>query len=169
MSLRTAAWLLDCGGGVRVALPLTNLLHLIEDRALLQRVPLVPKHLSNVLLWQQRIFCVVDLAMQFGALVPATAASYVCLLGWCESDGRSDYGGLLVRELPRRVQIDDQSLATPTQQLAAQWAGVALTYFDFHGHIIPIIAPAALFEPAARMERAASSAQAQRHKDTRSA
>jgi chemotaxis signal transduction protein len=173
---RTPAWLLDCGAGVRVAVALPSLLHLIDDRTLLHRVPQVPRHFGQVLLWQQRVFPVVDLTLQMGARAPATndsAASgpalsgYVCLLGWCDAQQCSDYGGVLVRELPRRIQIADQSFATPTQKLAAQWAGLALTYFDFHGHVVPIIAPAALFEPAARTERAASSAQAPQHKDTR--
>ena len=170
---RTPAWLLDCGAGVRVAVAVPSLLHLIEDCTLLQRVPLVPRHLGQVLLWQQHVFPVVDLTLQMGARQPATdepaARGYICLLGWCDAQQCSDYGAVLVRELPRRIQIADQSLATPTQKLAAQWAGLALTYFDFHGHVIPIIAPAALFEPAARTERAAASTPAQQHKDPRRA
>jgi chemotaxis signal transduction protein len=170
---RTQAWLLDCGAGVRVAIAVPSLLHLIEDCSLLQRVPLVPRHLGQVLLWQQRVFPVVDLTLQMDAGQPVTdqpaAHRYVCLLGWCDAQQCSDYGGVLVRELPRRIQIADQSLATPTQKLAAHWAGIALTYFDFHGHVIPIIAPAALFEPAASTERAAASAPAQQHKDPRRA
>ena len=171
---RTPAWLLDCGAGVRVAVALPSLLHLIEDRTLLHRVPLVPRHLGQVLLWQKRVFPVVDLTLQLGARAatatePAAVHGYVCLLGWCDAQQSSDYGGLLVDALPRRIQVPDQSLATPTQKMAAQWAGLALTYFDFNGHVIPIIAPAALFEPAARTERAATSAPAQQHKDTRRA
>jgi hypothetical protein len=166
---QTGAWLLDCGAGVRIAVAVPSLLHLIEDRTLLHRVPLVPKHLGQVLVWQQRVFPVVDLTLQMGVTVAASENLYVCLLGWCDAQQHSDYGAVLLRALPRRIQIADQSLATPTQKMAAQWAGLALTYFDFHGHVIPIIAPAALFEPAARTERAADSAPAQRRKDTRSA
>jgi len=174
-SQSTPAWLLDCGAGVRLAVALPNLLHLIEDRTLLHRVPQVPKHLGQVLVWQQRVFPAVDLTLQPGMQpnqgpAPGSAEPvYVCVLGWCDAQQQSDYGAVLVRALPRRIQIPDESLATPTHKMAAQWAGLALTYFDFHGHVIPIIAPAALFEPAARTERAASSAPAQRHKDTRSA
>jgi chemotaxis signal transduction protein len=170
---RAPAWLLDCGAGVRVAIAVPSLLHLIEDCSLLQRVPLVPRHLGQVLLWQQRVFPVVDLTLQMGVHQPVTdqpaAHRYICLLGWCDAQQCSDYGGVLVRELPRRIQIADQSLATPTQKLAAHWAGLALTYFDFHGHVIPIIAPAALFEPVASTERAAASAPAPQHKDPRRA
>jgi hypothetical protein len=169
LSQQTPAWLLDCGAGVRIAVALPSLLHLIEDRALLHRVPLVPRHLGQVLVWQQRVFPAVDLTLQLGVPAPAPENLYVCLLGWCDAQQCSDYGAVLIRALPRRIQIADQALATPTQRMAAQWAGLALTYFDFHGHVIPIIAPAALFEPAARTERAASSAPAPRRKDTRSA
>jgi chemotaxis signal transduction protein len=169
MSKSTPAWLLDCGGGVHVAVALPSLLHLIEDTTLVQRVPVVPRHLGQVLLWQERCLAVVDLCLQLGRPLSSAARTYVCLLGWCNGKGESDYGGLLVRKLPRRVQITDQALATPTVQMASDWQGLALTYFDLQGHIFPIIAPAALFEPAARTERAASSGQAPQRKDMRSA
>ena len=167
MSKRTAAWLLDCGGSVRVAVSLHTLVHLIEDTSLLQRVPVVPRHLSQVLLWQDRVFPSVDLALQLQGRTASGKRTYVAMLGWRDGE-TTDYGALLVRELPRRIQIADQSLATPTPQLATQWQGLALTYFDLQGQVIPIITPAALFEPAARSERAASPAPAQRT-DTRSA
>jgi len=168
MSKQSSAWLLDCGGGTRVAVALPSLLHLIEDSSLLFRVPVVPRHLAQVLLWQQRVFPVVDLALQLTGSVPAGSRTYLCMLGWRDGSEQSDYGALLVRELPRRIQIPDASLATPTAPLAGQWQGLAVTYFDWQGQVIPIIAPAALFEPAARSERATGNAQARRT-DLRSA
>jgi chemotaxis signal transduction protein len=158
----TSAWLLDCGGGTRVAVALSTLLHLIEDNSLLFRVPVVPRHLAHVLLWQQRVFPVVDLALQLTGSTPAGAHTYICMLGWRNSSDQSDYGALLVRELPRRIHIPDQSLATPTPQLAGRWQGLALTYFALAKQVIPIIAPAALFESPARTDRGTSNVQAQR-------
>jgi len=164
----TAAWLLDCGGGTRVAVALATLLHLIEDSSLLFRVPVVPRHLAHVLLWQQRVFPVVDLGLQLTGSAPAGARTYICMLGWRNSSDQSDYGALLVRELPRRIHIPDQSLASPTTQMAGQWQGLALTYFTLAKQVIPIIAPAGLFAAPARTAQDTSSVQ-ERRPDMRSA
>ncbi len=169
MNKRTLAWLLDCGGGVRVAVALHSLLHLIEDTALLQRVPVVPRHLGQVLLWQERLFPVIDVALLVSGTTPATPHTYVCMLGWHDATNASDYGGLLIRELPRRIQIQDDAVAKPTARMVGQWQHLAVTYFDHQGQVIPIIAPAALFEPVARLERASSNAPGQRQPDTRRA
>jgi chemotaxis signal transduction protein len=162
------AWLLDCGGGTRVAVALPSLLHLIEDSSQLCRVPVVPRHLAHVLLWQQRVFPVIDLALLMTGKVPAAARTYICMLGWRDASEQSEYGALLVRELPRRLQIPDQALATPAAPLANQWQNLALTYFGLQGQVIPIIAPGALFASAPRVESAAGNAAARRT-DMRSA
>jgi hypothetical protein len=114
------------------------------------------------------VFPVVDLALQVTGKVPAATRTYICMLGWRDGNEQSDYGALLVRELPRRIQIPDQSLATPPAPLAGQWQGLALTYFGLQGQVIPIISPAALFAPVARSERAGGNPPAQRT-DMRSA
>jgi len=145
MKRLSPAWLLDCGGGVMVAIGLSNVLHVVEDKSLLHRVPLAPVHCNRVLLWQKRILPAVDIATLVGVAAPAARASYACVLGWRDTHGVSEYGVLLIFGLPRQIGISDADQIRPANADADRWRGLALGFFSYHKRITPIIDPAALF------------------------
>lgn len=145
----SAAWLMDFGGGVLAAMSVTHVLHVLEDMSLVHRVPLAPAHCNRVLVWQQQLLPVVDLAQlkapELTAALSQPGRAYACVLGWRIANDATEYGVLLTRSLPRRIVIADDSMVAPSASEASTWQGSALSFFSYHGRTAPIIDPAPLF------------------------
>ncbi len=145
MNHRVVAWMLDCGSGTVVAVSASNMLHVVEDAAQRFRVPLAPAHCNQVLVWQQRVLPIVDLAVLLTASAPVSKKIYSCVLGWRAPGDITEYGVFSTCSLPRRVLVTDDKAVTPTITQAELWRDIALGFFSYHGHSTPIVDPAAVF------------------------
>jgi chemotaxis signal transduction protein len=139
------AWLLECGGGVTVAVPAINMLHVVEETSRCFRVPMAPPHCDHVLVWQERVLPIVDIAKLLSPLVAVSVAHKgYCVVGWCGVDDISEYGVIGAATAPRRVIIRDDMSVAPSAQLASQWP-VAVGFFVHAKDTIAIVDPARLF------------------------
>lgn len=144
MSDAAEAWLVECGH-TRVFISAINMLHVIDDATLRQRVPMTPAHCNSVLVWQQQLMPVVNLAE---LLNQPTQSSYhySCILGWQNRDIGTEYGALAASAFPLRVMIHDSHRVTaPVEQIEA-WRDYALCFVEYNSKTVPIIDPARLFD-----------------------
>ena len=145
MTRTTTAWLLDCGGGTLAATGNGSVLHVVEDAALLFKVPLAPPHCNRVLVWRDLLLPAVDLARYITGRATSIDRPLSCVLGWRNATGASEYGVIVCQSLPRRIDISDDQRTEPNEGDAKRWSGIALAFFNHSGRATPIIHPGAPF------------------------
>jgi chemotaxis signal transduction protein len=139
------AWLLDVGGGYRVAAPA----HLVVEYLLASEtmaVPCTPVHCPGVLLWRERLIPVVDLALVLPARGAATAGwRHTVVLAWQDAPGQPvKYGALVVRAAPSEALVTDD-MASVLPEDAAVFGYIANACFMHEERPIPILDVARLF------------------------
>lgn len=146
------AWLVECGN-VRVFVSALNMQHVIEHAGLCYRVPMTPAHCNSVLVWQQQVLPMVNLAEM---IYQSTTAScpYSCVLGWQDIERGTEYGVLAASSFPQRVMIHDSHCIDPTPEVAQTWQGFALCFVEYNNKHIPIIDVARLFDSSQFAESA---------------
>lgn len=139
------AWLLDVGGGYRIAAPA----HLVVEYLLAAEtmtVPCTPAHCPGVLLWRERLIPVVDLA----PVLPASGATsapwrHAVVLAWQDAPGKPiSHGALVVRTLPAETLVTDD-MACPLPEDAAVFGFIANACFLHEERPIPVLDVARLF------------------------
>ncbi len=141
----STAWVLDFGADLRAAVSEREMLHLVSEPELYE-IPATPLHCRQVVIWNQEILPVVNLADWLRGRRGGQAASFLGIFGYQDGPGTAPrQGALILRAIPQRVSVsDDQASDLPdTPRL---WDKVALACFENEaGSRIPIIDLAKVF------------------------
>lgn len=115
------AWLLPLSAEVVVAVGLHELRYVLPDTPALFEIPRTPDYCCRVLLWQEHIVPLMDLASRFGiipdanALQSSTVVKPIAIVAYrSEETAAVEHGALLLHGLPWRCSItDEQALELP--------------------------------------------------------
>jgi hypothetical protein len=134
-----AAWLLNLGAGIQVAIGLRELQHLLPQPVDWVAVPRTPHYCRYALWWDERIVPVMDLERW---LLPEQSMSVKPLLGivaYQETPTAAvNYGALMLAERPRQIRVEDASecsLSGPT----APFQPIAIAAFRQASRVVPIL------------------------------
>lgn len=130
------AWLLTLDAELYAAVGVRELIHLVQAPALFT-VPDTPAYCQQVLLWQERIVPVMDLAAWLWGRRAASAPSLVGVFAY-QATKTIAYGALPLTAAPARRQVsDEQACALPEHPPG--WAHVAFSCFSDEDKKIPIL------------------------------
>jgi hypothetical protein len=144
------AWLLALDPYLRAAVGERELIQLIETPTLLE-VPLSPYYCRQVLVWNQILLPVMNLANGLRRQPAAPDQSRLAgIFGYQLMPGaKPAYGALLLAGIPERIRVaDDQACLLPKRP--AGWRAVAIACFKHGGHPIPVLDLPHLFSGALR-------------------
>lgn len=144
---RMNAWLLDFGGACRAAVGTRELLHLV-DAPVTFVVPYTPDYCRHVVLWQERLLPVVDIAARLGAL-PCTSP-FLAVIGYQQRRGESPkFGALKLSSPPRQLAVsDEQACSLPGDNSA--WRELAISCFEHQATPVPVLNLCSIFSNAPR-------------------
>ena len=139
---RVNAWLLDFGNARQAAVGTRELLHLV-DTPVTYAVPYTPEYCRSVVLWQERVLPVMDIAARLGA-VPRTAP-FLAVIGYQQQRGEyPQFGALMLSSPPRQLAVsDEQACELPDDGNA--WRELSISCFDYQGSAIPVLNLARIF------------------------
>lgn len=139
MSLSTA-WLLQCGEKLSIAVGDREMVELVQGQAS-HPVPGSPAHCSSVLIWQESIVPIMDLAILYSGTVLEPGNSYLCLLNYQEAPSLPiQQLALRVSEAPERIHVDDAQFCEMSPDLATSpFKPVTLSSFSHHAKTVLIL------------------------------
>jgi chemotaxis signal transduction protein len=134
-----SAWLLALDPSSRAAVGERELIQLIETPTLLN-VPLSPTYCRQVLVWNQTLLPVMDLAAWLHQQPAAPHESKLAgIVGYQAMPGAAPaYGALLLAGIPERIRVaDDQACLLPKRPVG--WRNLAIACFNHGGQPIPVL------------------------------
>ena len=139
MSL-SSAWLLQCGEELSIAVGDREMVELVQGQSS-HPVPGSPAHCSSVLIWQESIVPIMDLAILYGGTGLDHRDSYLCLLNYQEAPNLPiQQLALRVSEAPERIQVDDAQFCELSPDLATSLLKpVTLSCFSHHARTVLIL------------------------------
>ena len=135
----STAWLLPLQGAWRAAVGEWELVHLIEAPVLVD-IPVTPFYCRQVLLWENRILPVLDLAVWLAGqpLAPRDQMLAGIFAYQAQSEAALSYGILLLDGVPtRQVVHDEEACALPAEPMG--WQKVAISCFGDGDSAVPIL------------------------------
>lgn len=149
------AWLITLSGNHRVAVGEFEMIHVIPDAPPLFEVPKTPSYCCHVTIWERKIVPVMDLARRLLGDAPLTECSsagsstFLAVVAH-QTEGRFQYGALLLNRVPARVRVDDDQACTLPEQLPG-WRELALSCFEHKEYgPIPILDLVRIFAAGTR-------------------
>lgn len=142
---RMNAWLLDFGNACRAAVGVRELMHLV-DAPVTFAVPLAPGYCRRVVLWQERLLPVMDIAARVGA--QPCNASFLAVIGYQQQRGEyPQFGALMLSSPPRQLAVsDEQTCSLPDESSA--WQELAISCFEHQGAPVPVLNLSRIFSSA---------------------
>jgi hypothetical protein len=133
---RLNAWLLDFGGACQAAVGTRELLHLV-DAPVTFAVPRTPGYCRRVVLWQERLLPVMDIAARLGT--PPCPAPYLAVIGYQRQRGEyPQFGALMLSTPPRQLAVgDEQACRLPDESSA--WRELSISCFEHQGVPVPVL------------------------------
>jgi chemotaxis signal transduction protein len=117
--MKANAWIISITDTVSVSVGEFELIHILPDTPELFNVPRAPVYCQQVLVWQNKIIPVMNLAQRFGLKRPSAINSSVIASIFAyraENTGLPEYGALLLTTTPRRSEVsDDQACPLPSE------------------------------------------------------
>jgi len=134
------AWLLNPGPGLQAAVGALELVHLLPDTPTLFEVPHCPPHCHRVLVWQEEILPLVDLATRLMGRPPADTPGLIAVVAYQEQpNAEPNHGALALDTPPTRIRVNDaHACALPEGQ--DHWRPLAIACFDHAGSVpVPVL------------------------------
>jgi chemotaxis signal transduction protein len=130
------AWLLDFGDTCHAAVGTRELLHLVDAPSTFA-VPCTPAYCSHIVLWQERLLPVLDIAARLGGL-PRTAP-FLAVVGYQHQRGEyPQFGALRLAAPPKQLAVsDEQACRLPEGSNA--WRDLAISCFEYQGEAVPVL------------------------------
>lgn len=140
----TRAWLLDFGRGLKAAVGIHEMVHVLLEFEL-HEVPCTPLYCNEVIFWEKRILPILDMAT---LLEGQRAVHSKDILGIAlyqlEADKPLELGGLHLVNTPTAIHVkDEDACELPSYQEV--WRPLAISCFDYEGTAIPVLDLAYLF------------------------
>jgi chemotaxis signal transduction protein len=145
---KASAWILPITQTVSAAVGEFELVHVLPDHPAAFDIPQAPHYCRQVMVWQNRIVPLMDLAMRFQ--VPGwepeeksgTAANRVIGILAYRAEGAEslEYGALILSAIPRRCEVNDEQ-ACPLPPWLTPWRRYASACFRPEGphSAIPVL------------------------------
>ena len=141
------AWMLDFGGSLRAAVGARELLHLVDAPATFA-VPCTPEYCHHVVLWQERLLPVMDIAVRLGA-APRTAP-FLAVVGYQRQRNEyPEFGALMLASPPRQLAVSDEQACRLTDE-GSSWRELAISCFEHQGAPVPVLNLNRIFGSAPR-------------------
>ncbi len=130
------AWLLNFGDSCRAAVGTRELLHLVDAPETFV-VPCAPDYCNRVVLWQERLLPVMDMAARLGTATGHTP--FLAVIGYQKKRGEyPQFGALMLAAPPQQLQVsDEQACPLPAQDSA--WQELAISCFEHQGAPVPVL------------------------------
>ena len=142
---RMNAWLLDFGGDCRAAVGARELLHLV-DTPVTFAVPCTPEYCRRVVLWQERLLPVMDIATRVGA--QPRKAPFLAVIGYQRQRGEyPQFGALALSSPPRQLAVSDEQTCQLPDESGA-WPELAISCFEHQGAPVPVLNLSRIFSSA---------------------
>lgn len=144
----STAWILSLATDLQAGVGELEMVHLVPSPELFD-VPATPFYCRHVLIWEDGILPVLDLAAWLKGHAEPREHRLVGIFAYQDRPGATPrHGGLLLERTPRRVQVSDKQ-ASGLPEDSASWRQIAVSCFtDDEGKRIPIIDLAQLFSRA---------------------
>ena len=133
-----AAWLLQVDRLINVAVGQFELLHIVDEPDYIS-IPQAPEYCSHVILWNDNIVPVVNLATWASGSLQDCSSGAVAILVYKDSQDNFSYGGIKLDHTPtkERVRNDQFSQLTVEQE---KWRTISLSCFKTNsGELVPIL------------------------------
>ncbi len=153
--MKANAWLLTLDGGLRVAVGERELIHIVSDEVERVVVPRAPRHASELILWQNRLLPLFDVAVALRDDDTATEATATEIGGniiviaayQVSNESQVEFGALPVCGLPERIEVaDDSGCELPSEP--AGWRRLAHSCCEHRQHgAVPILDLHRMFAP----------------------
>lgn len=131
-----SAWLLTLDPQVRAAVGEREMVHLVQLPTVFD-IPDAPRYCRQVLLWQEGIVPILDLAAWLSGRYAVLAPALVGIFAYQAADAIA-YGALPLTGVPTRRRVnDEQACALPEQPPG--WACIAFSCFKDGDSEIPIL------------------------------
>lgn len=130
------AWLLDFGDSCQAAVGTRELLHLVDTPATFE-VPCTPIYCRHVVLWQDRLLPVMDIAARIG--VAPRIASLIAVVGYQQHRGEyPQFGAIMLAAPPQQLSVsNEQTCPLPSQ--SSGWQELSISCFEHQGTPVPIL------------------------------
>jgi len=132
-----SAWLLILNSGQHVAVGERQMVHLIQSPQVFEILD-APPHCRQVLLWQEELVPIFDLAAWLGGQSAASAPETVGIFAYQAADVIT-YGALPLAVVPARRQVSDRHACVLPEQPAGLWKRVAFSCFRDGDRKVPIL------------------------------
>ncbi|MCP5420608.1 MAG: chemotaxis protein CheW [Gammaproteobacteria bacterium] len=143
----SGAWIMDLDSQLQAAVGDREMLHVIQAPELFS-VPLSPPYCRHVLIWQDHILPLMDLAAWLNGQSERREHKVAGILAFQpRRDQEVRYGALSLAATPIRAQVDDQQ-ACDLPAHPSGWKRLALSCFQQGNRIIPILDLPTLFSDA---------------------
>lgn len=141
------AWLLDFGDACQAAVGTRELLHLVDAPSTFA-VPCTPGYCRRVVMWQERLLPVMDMAARVGA--EPCNAPFLAVVGYQQQRGEyPQFGALMLNTPPRKLDVSDESACRLPESNGA-WRELAISCFEHQGVPVPILDLRRIFGSAPR-------------------
>ena len=142
-----SAWLLALDPALRAAVGEREMVHMVQFPVLFE-IPDAPSHCLQVMLWQEEIVPVLDVAAWLrGGRAAAAAYPLVGIFAYQAAPATIAYGALPLESAPLRRRVsDEQACALPEQPAA--WARIAHACFRDGERKVPVLNLRYLFSDA---------------------
>lgn len=130
------AWLLDFGRSCRAAVGTRELLHLV-DAPVTYEVPCTPAYCRNVVLWQERLLPVMDIASRLGA--ESVGTPFLAVVGYQQQRGEyPQFGALILSTPPKQLTVTDGQACQLSGE-NSEWQDLSISCFEHEGLPLPIL------------------------------
>jgi chemotaxis signal transduction protein len=138
---------LSVAPGQRAAIGERELYHLIHAPKV-HTVPSTPRHCSRVVLWEEQILPLWDLAAWLSGTPPVEVVPVVAVVAYQRSRReRPEFGTLALAAPPVRLAVRNEQACGLPEAMPA-WKALAISCFAHQGQPIPIIDLARMFSGA---------------------
>jgi chemotaxis signal transduction protein len=157
-NLKSVAWMLALGNGLRAAVSEIEMQHLLSAPRLFE-IPGSPFHCRHVCIWNSRLLPIMDLKAWLMGYAGPQDKPLVAVVGYQSCPGvsvgsahalhtRVQLGGLLLRRIPTRVLVsDDRACELPDSDV--DWRDISISCFSDEGNdAVPILDLSRIFSDA---------------------
>ncbi|HYP67211.1 MAG TPA: chemotaxis protein CheW [Thiobacillaceae bacterium] len=137
------AWLLPLDTELRAAVGEREMIHLIQSPKVFE-IPDTPPWCRQVLLWQEEIVPILDIAAWLHGSPAAPTPALVGIFAYQTPTAAIAYGALPLMAVPARRWVSDEQACTLPAQPSA-WARIALSCFRDGDRVVPILDLSCLF------------------------
>jgi len=139
-----AAWIMKVDDSIYASVSQMELVHIINSPETV-RVPNAPEHCQNIIVWNDNILPVVDLAVLFSKTNTNTGLDVVAVIIFRDHDNVIQYGGIRLYDSPELETVENgQVCAIPETPEYLQ--SVSLSCFiNKRGIEVPILDTSKLF------------------------